>query len=293
VKYDSAGNQLWVARYEHPGEVYGSPEAVAVDGLGNVYVIGFFVGMTTYSDYTTIKYDVNGNQLWVASYNGPGSGHDYVKAMALDESGNVYVTGYSPGNGTGTDYATVKYSSEGTQLWVARYNGSANSDDEPCGMAVDTAGNIYVTGSSHGNHTQFQGGIDYATLKYDSGGNELWVVRYSNPEEFWDQARAMAVDSSGNVYVTGLSQGNITKIDIATVKYDSDGNQVWVARYSGELSMVYPYSSIPSYYNDQPYAIALDAQGDVYIAGSTTTKVCIGGLDERHYEDYVVIKYAQ
>jgi len=271
VKYDSAGDQLWVARYEHPGEVYGSPEAVAVDRLGNVYVIGFFVGMTTYSDYTTIKYDGDGNQLWVASYNGPGSGHDYVKAMALDESGDVYVTGYSPGKGTGTDYATLKYDSNGNQIWVARYNGPANGDDEACDMVVDTAGNVYVTGSSHGNHTQYKGGIDYATIKYDSEGNQLWVARYSS-----SGGKAIVVDSLGNSYVTG-GRG-----DISTLKYDTDGNQVWVARYDGELN-----------YNDEAYAIALDAQGDVHVAGSTTTRICGAILDERYYEDYVVIKYSQ
>lgn len=288
IKYDSGGNKLWVAHYESSAISHNFPDALAVDSSGNVYLIGLSIGAYTASDYQTIKYNSYGNQLWVAHYNGPGSSYDYVKAMALDELGNVYVTGYSPGNGTGTDYATVKYDSDGNQLWVARYNGPANSDDEPCDMVIDTAGNIYVTGSSHGNHTQYTGGLDYATIKYDADGNQMWVVRYSSPDGYWDQARAIAVDSLGNAYVTGDSSGNI-----ATLKYDTSGNQVWIARYSGELSMVYPYSSIPSYYNDQPYAIELDAQGNVYVAGSTTTKVCIGGLDERDYADYVIIKYTQ
>src|SRR4030043_1203067 len=117
IKYDSGGNKLWVAHYESSAISHNFPDAMAVDGSGNVYLIGLSAGVYTFSDYMTIKYDSYGNQLWVASYDGPGSSYDSVKAMALDESGNVYVTGYSPGNGTGKDYATVKYSSEGTQLW--------------------------------------------------------------------------------------------------------------------------------------------------------------------------------
>ena len=68
-------------------------------------------------------------QAWVQRYNGPGNGDDYARAVAVDSSNNVIVTGYSAGNGSGYDYATIKYSSAGVPLWTNRYNGPGNGDD--------------------------------------------------------------------------------------------------------------------------------------------------------------------
>jgi hypothetical protein len=80
-----------------------------VDSSGNVYVTGRSGGSGTSDDYATLKYDPAGNQLWVRSYNGPGNSDDWAYALALDGSGNVYVTGWSYGSGTDFDYATIKY----------------------------------------------------------------------------------------------------------------------------------------------------------------------------------------
>jgi hypothetical protein len=71
-----------------------------VDGSGNVYVTGYSLGSGTNGDYATIKYDPDGNQVWVAHYNGPASGDDQACAIAVDGSENVYVTGYGLGSGT-------------------------------------------------------------------------------------------------------------------------------------------------------------------------------------------------
>jgi hypothetical protein len=82
--------------------------------------------------------------------------------------------GFSTGSGTGFEYATVKYNSAGHQQWVARYNGPANLNDYAGPIALDTSGTAYVTGS-----TAFGVGsrYDYATVKYDASGNQLWVAR--------------------------------------------------------------------------------------------------------------------
>ncbi|MDQ3623863.1 MAG: SBBP repeat-containing protein, partial [Verrucomicrobiota bacterium] len=244
IKYDAVGNELWVARYDGPpnAPANGADEAVgvAVDDEGNVYVTGTSVGSGSAEDYATIKYDPDGNELWVTRYNGPGNGRDAANHLATDASGNLYVTGSSVGSGTGNDFATVKYDRDGNELWVARYNGPANLGDSAIALVVDAAGNVYVTGQA----SRFGGLIpfilDYATIKYDPDGNELWVAYYDSPLSRTDRPNAIGRDPAGNVYVTGSSyerpggEGGINVI--ATVKYDGDGNELWVARYGGPFN---------------------------------------------------------
>ena len=100
----------WVARYNGPGNDYDVATSLAVDDAGNVYVTGYSYGSGTFEDYATVKYSSTGVQQWAARYNGPGNGDDIATSLAVDDAGNVYVTGYSYGSGTDLDYATVKYS---------------------------------------------------------------------------------------------------------------------------------------------------------------------------------------
>src|SRR6266536_958926 len=194
--------EAWVARYNGPGNLDDGGHAIVGDNSGNVYVTGGSHGLGTDLDYATIKYTSAGQQQWLARYNGPANGWDRAGAIARDSSDNVYVTGQSLGLGTNFDYATVKYDSAGQELWVARYNGPGNGEDDAVAVATDGSGNVYVTGQSTGLGT----GFDYATIKYDSAGQEQWVARHS-ASALSDLARAIAVDSSGNVYVTGRSWG--------------------------------------------------------------------------------------
>jgi len=254
VKYNSVGEGQWLARYigTHLGS-NDDPRAIAVDDSGNVYVTLQSLFWGTGYDYTTIKYDSNGDSVWVRRYNGPTNGNDYAKAMALDDAGNVYVTGYSY-YGYSTRYATVKYNTSGVQQWVAEYNGPADAYDYATAIAIDTSGNVYVTGNSRGLGTD----DDYATIKYDSNGDSVWVARYNGPENFYDHALAIAVDNAGNVYVTGFSYSSVNDRDYVTIMYDSDGDTVWVRRYNG------PYNN-----EDNARAIAIDNSGNVYVTGES------------------------
>ncbi|MFQ5713421.1 MAG: SBBP repeat-containing protein [Candidatus Scalinduaceae bacterium] len=262
----------WVARYDGPESRFDRANAIAVDDNGNAYVTGFSDGdINTRRDYATVKYGTDSTELWVARYDGTGKGNDSANAIAVDRNGNVYVTGESVGSGTSWDYATVKYDKDGNQKWVARYDGTGKGDDFANAIAVDGDGNVYVTGESWGGSgTSF----DYATVKYNTDGNELWVARYNGlPASNFDFANAIAVDGDGNVYVTGESWGGSgTSFDYATVKYDKDGNQKWVARYDG------------SGLNDEANAIAMDRKGNVYVTGESS--------GSGNFKDYATVKYA-
>ena len=219
IKYNSSGVQQWVQRYNGLGNDADYPTSIAIDGLANVYVTGYSDVGSYHMEYTTIKYNPSGIQQWVASYNGPGSTSNLANSIAIDVSGNVYVTGTSVLTATTPSYfATVKYNSSGVQQWSATYNGPGNYENEATSIAVDGSENVYVTGYSYGVGTA----SDYATIKYNSSGVQQWVQRYNGPVNSYDEACSIAVDSLGNVYVTGFSYGNGTYYDYCTIKYSQE-----------------------------------------------------------------------
>ncbi len=259
----------WVRRYNGPGNNWDQAYGIAVDGSNNVYVTGSSMGSGTERDYATVKYNPDGDIVWVRRYNGPGNSQDDAYSMAVDGSGNVFVTGGSEGSGTSRDFATIKYYPNGDTAWVRRHDGPASNYDEAYTIVVDGSGNAYVTGYVYSSSTN---SYDFATIKYYPHGDTAWVRTYNGPGSSGDFARAIAVDDSGNVYVTGNSYASGTSIDYATIKYDSDGNTAWVKRYSASGSMT-----------DQAYAIAVDDSGNVYVTGYSANV----GTDL----DYATIKY--
>ncbi|MEO8664415.1 MAG: SBBP repeat-containing protein [Ignavibacteria bacterium] len=262
-------NQQWVSTYNGTSNTFDKARSVAVDVNGNVYVTGSSSGTGTGVDYATVKYNSAGVQQWAARYNGEGARDDYANAIAADDEGNVYVTGWSNKSATGRDYATIKYNSSGDSVWVRRYSGLATSfNDEASSIAVDLTGNVYVTGYSvNGTNS------DYATIKYNSAGVQQWVSRYDGPGAAYDNASSLAIDASGNVYVTGSSFATVTGGDFATIKYNSSGVQQWASRYSG----------MPINLSDFARDIAVDVSGNVYVTGESPAS----GTGS----DYATIKY--
>lgn len=222
-------NIQWIARYTSAGNNVDRAKDLAVDSAGNVYVTGTSWNGSNF-DYLTIKYDPAGNQLWATPYNGPGAGYDEARAITVDTSGNVYVTGYSAGAASNYDIATIKYNSAGVQQWAARYDGPAAGFDEAYDVEVDGNGNVYVAGSATAAAT----GTNYATLKYNAAGSFQWAASYTFSGNNTDAAYVVKLDNFGDVYVTGYSYGSTANdFDIATVKYNSAGSQQWVSRYNG------------------------------------------------------------
>jgi hypothetical protein len=264
VKYSSAGDALWVQRYNGPDDNWDAATKLVLDAAGNVYVTGHSYSSDSF-DYVTIKYSPAGEQQWLARYDGPASSEDWPNALAVDASGNVYVTGWSGGSTTFFDYATVKYDSAGVQQWASRYNGPGNTKDRAWGLAVDGSGNVYVTGDSGEGSENLS---DYVTVKYDAAGAQQWAARYNN---LYDYATDLALDPAGNVFVTGYSFGLGTFYDYATVSYGPTGNQRWVARFHGGIG------------DDFAYDLTTDATGNVYVSGES--------VGEGTGSDYGTVKY--
>lgn len=266
IKYDAMGNQLWLNRYNGPGDGDDSPAAIIVDTSGIVYVTGESEDKETRTDFVTIKYYDDGDTGWVRRYNGPENSWDEANSMVMDRSGHVYVTGKSK-NSSDFDYVIIKYDASGNQLWVRSYAGFENQDDVPCAVALDNSGNVCVAGSS-GPRDYRVSNDDFVTLKYDSSGNRFWVRRYNGPGDSDDRATDMAIDDFGNVYVTGYSHIYVTDYgvrlsrgyDYTTIKYDSNGNQLWVKTYNepGHVSST-----------DIANAIAVDAYGNIHVTGES------------------------
>ncbi|MDF7812054.1 SBBP repeat-containing protein [Hymenobacter sp. YC55] len=263
IRYNASGQRVWEASFNEYISSYYEAADMVVDATGNVYVTGRNLESNNRYDYVTIKYSASGQQLWVARYNGPANGSDNPTAIALDKANNVVVTGSSEGSGSGYDYATIKYSTDGQQLWIARYNGGGNQNDLASSIAVDAAGNVVVTGTSF----KATDDGDYATLKYDgTNGQQLWESRYNGPDNRTERAISLAVDAAGNVAVTGnsyriISPGILEHDAYATVKYDANsGQQLWVTRYTSAVS---GYGNV----ND----IVIDAAGNVYVTGTSST----------------------
>ncbi len=282
VKYRPNGDTVWTRRYNgpNPTDGYDFANAVAVDRDENIYITGYSQNASYNFDYATVKYDSAGNLQWVARYDGSGNGADHAEAIAVDTFGYVYVTGYCNPNSSGTlyDYVTIKYKPEdGDTAWVRRYN-YADSLDQAFDIAVDNAGNVYVTGRSRGLGT----GSDIATIKYYPNGDTAWVRRYNGPVgDGGDTGYGVEVDALGNVFVAGTSAGIGTGNDIVAIKYNSSGEEQWVARYNG------PANGSDAMYDDGGgKCLKLDQFGDVYIVGYS-----MDSEGTRTRQDYLTIKY--
>ena len=274
IKYDADGMLLW-AKQMYVGD--GSVTDLVVDPAGNVYVTGIgFNSTVTGHDYITVKYNSTGDSLWGKHYGGLGSDpSNKATGITLDEIGNVYVTGFSTGSNGWYDYATIKYNGDGEEQWVRRFDGPINEDDKAIGIVVDKDQNVYVTGEvsvvSGSSYIK-----DFATIKYNTDGDPLWVKYYNGSGNSVDSPVDIAIDTSNNIYITGTSIGpwqNGSSEDYATIKYNSNGDPLWEQRYNAADLM------------DRPYSIVVDNSGNVYVTGISEASYTSNGS--------VTIKYSQ
>ena len=263
VSYDSSGNERWSRVKNGSANSHDKALALVVDSAGNVYVSGHSSNGSNY-DFLTVSYDSLGNERWARVKNGAANRDDYVYAIAIDGSQNVFVTGSSR-NTANADYFTVSYDSAGTERWARVRNGAANSTDEPLDIAVDASGNAFVTGySSNGSN------YDFLTVSYDGSGTERWARVKNGSGNGADQGNAVTVDGVGNVYVTGQAN-NGTNADFLTVSYDNAGTEQWTRVKNGSGNG-----------NDWGYNVLADSGGQVYVVGSSPNAA---------NNDYLVVAY--
>ena len=283
---------------------------IKTDAAGNVYVVGSFSDSVDIDlgasgdelvsvggeDAFVLKYDDSLNLVWIKQFSG--TGDEFAYGLDLDNSGNVFVSGYFEGSvdfdpGVGSDIKisaglldtfVVKLDSNGVYQWSNTIGGS--SDNDLCySVAVDSSGNAYVTGVFNGV-VDFDPGVGTANLdagitrnifvaKYSSNGNYIWAEQMVDDDITPSLSYAIDVDTSGNVYTTGYYY--------STVDFDpgagtsqlttASSSNIFISKLSSTGTFVWAHDIGDSGVLDGGQGITTDAAGNVYVTGyfSSTT----------------------
>ncbi|MEZ2229928.1 MAG: S8 family serine peptidase, partial [Microcoleus sp.] len=293
-KYDSNGTEIWQKVFSSQdtfADLADYATGVGIDNAGNLYVAGNTFGSfdptkawpsVPNQNAFIAKYDSNGNQVWVKDF---GTNQDEnVRAVTTDNAGNSYIVGQTGGSlgvpVDGIDAFIAKYDTNGNQVWLRQFGTLAS--DAAYGVALDNAGNVYLTGSTRGslNASNNSGGADTFVVKYDSNGNLIWQNQFGTVAN--ENAAGIGVDKNGDIYVSGHTQGsldgstNAGNYDIFVTKLDSNGVRSWSQQVgtAGE---------------DLAYKLVIDNANNIYITGSVS-----GSLEGQAYAgstDAVLLKY--
>ncbi|MBE9073063.1 Calx-beta domain-containing protein [Microcystis sp. LEGE 08355] len=272
AKYDKSGNQLWFKTFGSSNILDEDGVGISTDSIGNVYVTGYTYlgsfpgnGNLGGADAFIAKYNASGSQTWVKQFGT--SKDEYGFGISTDSIGNVYVTGSTylgsfPGNSNlgGGDAFIAKYNASGSQIWIKQFGTSLS--ENASNITIDNTDNIYLSGTTQGSlpSNSNLGGEDAFIAKYNASGSQIWIKQFGTSDV--DTLYDISTDNSGNVYVTGYTQGrfpgnsNFGSRDGFVAKYDVSGNQLWIKQFgtSGD---------------DYGTGISTDNSGNVYVSGST------------------------
>lgn len=352
VKYNTNGSIQWARRINGQGDgvtflYVGPKQGITTDALGNVYVIGTSpeAGVTIFGEDNTttafslrhagggdtfvVKYDTLGTPLWARRLGGTTIHADQGNGIAVDPSGNVYVTGvfhnngitmfaandtnaaFTIASGSGFDGYVAKYNAAGTPQWLRRM--ASGGTDSTTSIVADSSGSVYICGYTTADFSLYNSlgniaitGLRISTedgylAKYDTDGVPIWLRKLSRASV---SANSLAIDSSGNVYLTGTynnggvftAAGGTTSLTLPTsgesnntyvVKYNTDGEPLWIRGLNGVNTNI-------------SYNIAVDTSNNVYITGVYEGPIVIRKSDNTIFlttpapgtRDVAIIKYS-
>ncbi|UCG43146.1 MAG: PQQ-binding-like beta-propeller repeat protein, partial [candidate division WOR-3 bacterium] len=295
--FDSNGTQVW--HHDYGSDTRASFCDITVSAGDTVHVTGPVVPVSDSSSILTARYEPSGSPVWERYWTGHGGASDVVRCMALGPSGSVYIAGQTVSEDGATKPTVLKYLSDGTLDWVRRIGHPDTSDGGFRAIAVSQDTLIYAAGVNDfdpqaspvaclapdgevrwrrylpakltdldvdGQGSLCVAGVsagpaDFETWMMGHFGAVLWHSTWDGPGNLADEPRAIVVDPSGNVVVTGWSEcsdppGART---ISTVKYSQAGDFKWAVHYrlhDNDMAMG----------ND----IAADQGDNIYITGQVT-----------------------
>src|SRR5690606_3583859 len=287
--------------------------------FGDIELTRYSTG-TIHEDTFVVKQNASGEVLWAKNFGATGnSGQNFVYSrggITTDTAGNVYITGEFFGiadfdgttiDGSSVDTFITKIDTSGEVIWAKRFGGPSAALSSSFGLdiTVDAAGNVYVTG-------QFRGELNIGTttlttpyvsvppngdtpvgsifvLKTDSSGNPLWGKGFIDTAGTGEGAgRSIAVDTPGNVYVTGNFEGIY---GFGSVFLTSDGNDAFVLKMNSSGVVVWA-ERFGSTGSDEGKSITLGTNGSLYVAGNFQNTVDFGDttLTALGYSDVFLVK---
>ncbi|GAB3171688.1 SBBP repeat-containing protein [Telluribacter humicola] len=317
VKYSSNGDVLWAFKAGGTNNDQGND--IAVDGNGNVYIIGTFVGTSTFGETTftsiitdvfILKLDGNGSILWVQR--GTGEINEYGSGIAVDGVGNVFITGtfdntvtfgnFNLNNSQGTRYINnteifvAKLNPDGIFQWAQSAGGI--HWDTGNDIAIDIDGNVYVTGKvatsgfggvSFGNITITSNlGLDEVFIaKYDNNGVAQWVKTTQGSTGTYGQS--ITIDEDKNIYVAGAVGGETVAFGETALSASSGATYITKITGSGTFVWTKKIGEFLGF----AYGVAVNKNSDVFVTGSFLNSITIGGhaLASNGERDIFITKY--
>jgi hypothetical protein len=299
AKYDNKGKQSWLKQIGSAGAE--SAYAVVTDSQGNFYLAGLTGGdlfspkESETQDAWVAKYDSSGNVLWSKQIGVKSTGGYANSAFGLDvdKAGNVYISGLAIKENTRRDIFNFNVQDDS---WVTKLDSNGNQQwfrevgsfffDECYDVAVDNAGNSYLTGWTQGlvkesDPSRQLSKYDAWLTKVNPTGEVQWTQQFGSKNEGLDFAWAVDTDSKGNIYTTGWTTGELgikdqkssksESYDIWLTKFSPDGTQQWAKQFGSK-------GDDGTFLSD----MEIDSKDNIFLTGYTNDKLGKGTKDSSY-----------